>query len=297
MDATNKEIIELFEQYLILKRKSENTIKNYKSTMNIFNRFLEEKSFLNVEEQDIDEFIEDRLECISAKSVNRALGTLKTFYMFLLKKKYIKENPMLDIEDVAVEELYEPKYFTKEESKQLLKNIRNRINKCDIEERVYQIRNYALINMAINTGCRISELAALTLNEIDFDKREALIKNTKSKRDRKIGLSVSVIDAINEYLRIRDELPTGKTVFLTSRGGKLSSEVANTILNEYNNISNKQDNTFHSLRHTYATILYNNGVELQEISQLMGHSSYEITLQIYAHLERDNKKHYDVVSI
>lgn len=293
---TNQEYIEAFKKYLIRKRKSENTIKNYISSMNIFSKWLK-KSLVDATEDDIDEWINEKIEEEKrATSINRSLNTYRTFYRFLLRDGYIKKDPMLYIELVVDEEEKQCKYFTRKETNRILKNIKKHINyiesSTNTEDKLqlkYVIRNLAFINFAISTGCRVSEIYNLTMENLDMDKLEAKIVNTKGKKNRTVGMSNECAESMKAYLGIRDKFPNGEYVFLSKDGGNLDCQTANKILSGYNDIEGKRDYTFHSLRHSYATILYNDGVPIEQISKALGHASLDMTLQIYVHFENHTK--------
>lgn len=294
---SNLELTEMFMSYLVQKRKSENTIKNYRSTMNIFDKWLEGKSFLDVKECDIDCYINEKIEDeIKPATINRAIATYRTFYEFLLNSEIISKMPTKLITNVSDEEEKEIKFFSKEELRQIIDNVKKELKTCDIDNRKFAYRNLALLRLGMNTGLRISEICSLTTDRIDLEKRTIKIINTKGKRNHTVSLNPDVYKNIVEYLKYRDEFPScSDYVFVTKSGNKLAQNRVNDILSAYNNVEGKTDYSFHSLRHSYATILFENEVPIEEISKALNHSSINLTYSIYIHFKGNTTKHYSIV--
>lgn len=291
----NMELIEMFKAYLVQKRKSVNTIKNYISSLVVLDRYVD-KSLLEVTEDDIDSWINEKIEeGKKATTINRNIATFKTFYEFCMIKRLIDDTPMKRIEEVAVEEEYTASYFTKEELKIILKNLDKDIKKANTNvDKARACRNYALIHLAINTGFRVSELTKLKLDDVDMGEGIVTARNTKGKKNRSAKLGADNMRSLQRYLDLRSNLLESDYFFVSRNGGIINSGRCNTILSNACTFS-IGDRTFHSLRHSYATLLFEKGLDIPTISKLLGHKTMDITLKIYTHLTDDKVEYFSVI--
>ena len=193
----------------------------------------------------------------------------------------IKDNPCDGIKSPKLEKKL-PTYLTSEEIDKLL----------DIRlTKPIDYRNKALLELIYATGGRISEIISLELNQIDFD--ECIIRVTgKGKKDRIIPVGdkakYSLLIYLNNYRPFLVKNDTCSYVFLNKNGEKISRQGVFKILKELANKAGiKKEISPHTLRHSFATNLLNNGADLRVIQELLGHENLETT-EIYSHLQ--NKK-------
>ena len=274
----NKDYINEFEDYLKIDRQySQNTVDSYIKDLNKFNDFIKEKNILVTDKKDICSFLSIERQNKKDKTVNHDLSVIKSFYKFLQKQDYIKNNPTLDIELPKFQKTL-PNVISKEEMDKIL----------DIKlNNKYDYRNNAILELLYSSGLRISELTNLTISSLDLN--ESLVRVMgKGSKERVIPVG----EVANKYLKIylsiyRPLLIKNKNndfVFLNSRGDKLSRQSIFKILKqiEKEKAMNK-DFSPHTLRHTFASHMLENGADLRSIQTLLGHSSISTT-QIYTHV-------------
>ncbi|NLM63158.1 MAG: site-specific tyrosine recombinase XerD [Mollicutes bacterium] len=273
--------------YLIIDKKySVNTKKSYEHDLMSFYKFCKDHNlrFEKITEEDIKQFLKYlRDKNLNSKSINHAISTLNGFYKFLITEKVIEENPVEYIEAPKLEKNI-PSVLSKEEINKLL----------DIElDNPYSYRNKAMIELMYATGLRVSELVNLKLNDVDL--HENLVKTIgKGNKERLIPIGDYATGIVIEYLhKARPKILKNKQteyLFVTNRGGKLSREQFFRIIK---NLAKQKGITTnfspHTLRHSFASHLLDNGADLRIIQELLGHSDISTT-QIYTHVSKESLK-------
>ncbi len=268
-----------FLEYLKYERRvSVNTVDSYGENLLLLKNYTN-KDLISLKKEDIKDFL-DNVEA-TARTKAHYLTVFNSFYKYLVFMDKIKSNPCDGIKAPKLEKKL-PTYLTNEEIAKLF-NIRL--------TKPVDYRNKAILEVMYATGARISEVINLELNQIDFE--ECIIRVVgKGKKERIIPLDDVAIDALNNYINnyrpflIKNE--TCNYVFLNKNGEKISRQMIFKILK---NLANKAGITKeispHTLRHSFASNLLNNGADLRVIQELLGHENLETT-EIYSHLQ--NKK-------
>jgi len=275
-----------FENFLKLERNlSENTIKSYSSDLIKFKVFLlksniKELNFINPEI--IREFLYEESKKVSGKTQGRIISTLKSFYNFLVLEKILENNPIEDIN------------YPKTDSKVPFVLSTNEIDKIITQASLtkFGIRNQTIIEVMYSCGLRVSEVIEMKISNIFFD--ESLIKVLgKGKKERFVPLSSIAKKLLYNYIDCeRDESKINKQsvdiVFLNNRGSKLSRIMLYNIINDAA-LAAKINYKIspHTLRHSFATHLIENGADIISIQKMMGHENI-ITTEKYLNV---NKKH------
>ena len=246
------------------------------------------EDFQNVSKQDIDKFLYFLKYDLdnSPKTRNRKLATLKKFFEYMYNNNYITNNPTKFLKSASVGKRL-PKYLNLDESKTLLSKT------AKIEDR-NKIRNYAIVCMFLNCCLRLSELVEINLTDIKLDDKTLKI-NGKGNKERITYLDDAVIEAIKNYLEIRPKLDktdiNHNALFLSERKKRISRRNVQVIIgNELKKAfqENKANLHTHSLRHTGATLLYNEcDISILIIQKILGHKQLSST-EIYTHVS--NKK-------
>ena len=150
-------------------------------------------------------------------------------------------------------------------------------------------RNYCIITLFLNCGMRLSELAGMDIGDIDFD-RESVIVRGKGNKERRLHLNAMCIDAIQEYMKDRyseTHIKGGaeKALFLSRNGNRLSNRMIQTMIKTFIEKSGLDPEKYstHKLRHTAATLMYQNGVDVRVLQAVLGHANLGTT-QIYTHI-------------
>ena len=280
--------IKSFQSYLKIERGlSKNTIDNYTFDLERLLLFLSqnqiEVSPITIKEETIQQFIYTISKELNARSQARILSGLKSFFNYLIFEDYRTDNPMELIET--------PRIGRKLPDTLSLEEIDALISAIDLSKPEGE-RNRAMLETLYGCGLRVSELVTLKISDLFFE--EDFIKITgKGNKQRFVPIANSTKKYIDIYKNtIRNHLQISKnhedTLFLNRRGKQLTRAMIFTIIKNLAVTINLQKNISpHTLRHSFATHLLENGADLRSIQMMLGHESITTT-EIYVHLD---KKH------
>ena len=214
---------------------------------------------------------------LSASSRARKLATIRSFYNYLTNKKHLlRENPVKDIDSPKLLKTL-PKYLTLDQSTELL----------DAVDGKNQERDYCILTLFLNCGLRISELIGLNLNDINEDTLRVLGKGNKV---RILYLNDACQDALNTYLAVRRPI-TGRdanALFLSSRNERVSRSTVHAMVKKRLTAAGIDSSEYssHKLRHTAATLMLQNGVDVRAVQEVLGHDHLNTT-EIYTHVDNE----------
>ena len=279
-----------FNFLIIEKGLSKHTVNAYKTDIKGFIKWINKnnkESLFNIKVSCVNQYISYLFSLkLKSSSVNRKISSLKSFYLFLLKKKLIRYSPFSEVISPK-QEKYLPASMSESEVEKLL-------NSPDASKDIEQ-RDKAMIEMLYATGMRISELVNLKITDIDMN-RSVIKVMGKGSKERLIPFGESASEALFNYLKIRKD-SSSKEVFISNRGRKISrvafwQRIKVYLLRENLKISISP----HTLRHAFATHLLNRGADLRSVQLLLGHSDLSTT-QIYTHIAKQRlgdvlKKHH-----
>ncbi len=272
--------------YLKIERGlSNNTIENYKRDIDKLIKFIEvnriETDPLNIDKETIQQFVYEQSKLISARSQARIISGLRSFFDYLVFEDYRTDNPLDLIESPKIGRKL-PDALSKKDIDALLAAI-------DLSHPQGQ-RNKTIIEMLYACGLRVSELINLQISDLFFE--EGFIKVLgKGNKFRLIPIHTTTITLLDLYLKtIRRHEKTPKEdediVFLNRRGKRLTRQMIFIILNDLAaKIDLNKKIGPHTLRHSFATHLLQNGADLRIIQQLLGHESITTT-EVYVHLDK-----------
>ena len=277
-----EEEIKEFITYIKLEKKlSNNTIVNYELDLNNYITYLKEhniKSLNKVTLDDINDYLKElSINKMNPRSIRRHITTIKEFHKYLMKFKKVDKNVSINIDTIKITKKL-PNVIDHDDMNKIL----------DIKlDNPFHYRDKAMLELMYGSGLRVSELVNLTIYNIDFQNKLILIEG-KGNKERIVPMSDYSYDALKDYLDIRNSLvKPGKLedkLFLNNHGEGITRHGFNYILK--NILKDKDINnniTPHSLRHTFATDLLNNGADLRSIQELLGHSDLTTT-RIYTHV-------------
>ena len=275
-----------FENFLKLERNlSANTIKSYRSDLKKFEFYLSKtsaKKLSFIGPGIVREFLYEQSKRVSAKTQGRIISTLKTFFNFLVLEKLINDSPIENIDYPKIDSKIPLVLSTDEIDK---------IISCAFSKK-FGLRNQTIIEIMYSCGLRVSEVTEMKISNIFFD--ESLIKILgKGNKERFIPLSGTAKKLLYNYIKYnRKNLSQDKQsidiVFLNNRGKKLTRVMVYNIINDaaLEAKINKKISP-HTLRHSFATHLIENGASIISIQKMMGHENV-VTTEKYLHV---NKKH------
>ena len=281
--------IDEFITYIKLEKKlSKNTIDNYNLDLVNYIKYLENKEIYklnNITLNDIKDYLQHlSKEGLNSRSIRRHITTIKEFHRYLVKFKKIKNDVSINIDVIKISKKLPTVIEASDMEKILDVNLDN----------AFKYRDKAMLELMYGSGLRVSELVNLTVYNIDLENDLILIEG-KGHKERMVPMSKYSKLALNDYLKERSKLLKKgnldeEKLFLNNHGKGISRHGFNYILQnilEQNNITGNI--TPHSLRHTFATDLLNNGADLRSIQELLGHSDITTT-RIYTHVANNKLK-------
>ena len=280
-----------FIDYLFIEKGlSQNSVKSYQSDLLHFMEWSVQALKIPAKlttSQDINKYIKYLFDQdFKSSSVNRKISSIKAYFIFLKKKKYIDVIPTEDI-PIPKQNKNLPNSMSERDVETLLSCINA---KNDIE-----IRDRAMVELLYATGVRVSELINIKFSNIDMNRNVVRVLG-KGSKERLIPFGEQAHDSIAKYLLIRGKSQS-KELFLSNRG-KILSRVSfwNRVKVYLIRCNLKSNISPHTLRHAFATHLLNRGADLRSVQMLLGHSDLSTT-QIYTHIAKQRlsdilKKHH-----
>jgi len=273
---------ELFLNYMKYeKRYSQNTLTAYENDLDQFilfgKKLVEDFCVEEVDYHLIRQWIVSLMDNgISAKSVNRKISTLKTFFKFLMREGAIEKNPT---DKIAIPKMGKklPVFVQEKEMNRLLDG---RFFTEDFEGR----RDKAVVSLFYGTGIRLSELVGIRFSDLNLNEKMVKV-NGKRDKQRLVPFPLEISTVLTDYITLRNELfpDAGNFLFLTENGDPVYNKLIYRIVKkQLSLVTTVEKKSPHILRHSYATHLLNRGADLNAIKELLGHANLAAT-QIYTH--------------
>ena len=224
---------------------------------------------------------------LSPRSLRRKTQAARAFFRWIQKQGVISSNPAAEVQLAKIGRKL-PEYVRPQEMEELLDN------PVLGGDPALNIRNKLIIDILYSCGIRREELAKITDADIDFHQKEIRVHGKRDKT-RIIPVADQLLDEIKEWQTVRDSLYSlpSPAPLICSKRGKLTGRAIYDIVHKLLVGTGATHKSPHSLRHTFATSLLNNGAEINSVKELLGHSSLQST-QIYTHLTfSDIRKAYD----
>lgn len=267
------------------RQLSKNTVSSYRRDLESYIEFLQQNeinSFSNVERTTILFHLENlKNSGISERTIARHISSIRSFHQFLLREKLSDKDPTVHLEMPQLEQKL-PSVLSIEEIDSL-------INAPD-QSKPQGIRDTALLELLYGTGMRISECIALNLEDVHLTMGFVRIFG-KGGKERIVPLGKSLIRACQRYLEeARPELlgnyPKNDAFFINHRGKRLTRQGCWKLIKQHAESANIQKEiTPHTLRHSFATHLIENGADLRSVQEMLGHADISTT-QIYTHISK-----------
>ena len=274
--------INQYLDYLIYERNySENTIINYRQELQKYQNYLDEKkkNYQKITKEEIREYLKylDELKYKNS-SISKNVSAIRSFYNYLVLKKILKNNIWTSIKNPKVKRKI-PNFLTTIELEKIFQKKEFQTS--------YEIRNSLILELLFATGLRVSELINIKLQNIN-DQERSIKTLGKGSKERIVYYGEYAEEILNLYFqKARKDLLKGKKsdyLFVGRNSLKLTRTRINEILEEeINKVGLKHHISPHVLRHTFATVLLNNGADIRSVQELLGHENLSTT-QIYTHI-------------
>ncbi len=282
------DLIGAYENYLTkVKQASANTIASYMRDIRQYSEWLRREEDLDVVDAaqlNISDYL-SHLESDgrSAATVSRSLASLKNFYSYVVSSGFLESTPVTDIK-VERGEKKLPQILTGREIELLL------AQPVCVDAKGF--RDKAMLEVMYATGIRVTELIDLDVDDVNLEL--GIIKCAGSKKSRAIPLYPGALKALSAYLKdVRKSMiadPSEKALFVNVNGVRMSRQGFWKILKHYQGTARiEKEITPHTLRHSFAVHLLENGADLGSLQELMGHSDISST-QMYTHMVNQKLK-------
>ncbi|MGM9593320.1 MAG: site-specific tyrosine recombinase XerD [Candidatus Onthomonas sp.] len=279
-------VVDEFEHYLTTeKHSSANTVSSYLRDVHQFTEYLSRRSLdiKAVEQEDLQDYIQWLTgQGKSAATVTRALASLKCFYHWMLEQGYCEKNPVLGVKTAKVERKL-PQVLTSKEVELLLEQ-----PQC-VDMKGY--RDHAMLELLYATGIRVSELIGLNVDSVFLS--AGFIRCESKEKTRIIPMYPTALKALTDYLRdVRPKLAAEgeQALFVNMNGTRMSRQGFWKLIKYYGEKAGIQTEiTPHTLRHSFAAHLLENGADIHAIQEMLGHADISST-QVYAKLVNQRLK-------
>ena len=271
------------------------TIKAYRIDLTQFSALVEQRN-LELTREGIMEYIADLHQQYKPKTIRRKIASVKAFCGYLEYEELIKENPFSRLRLKLSTPLILPRTIPLSAIGAILTTAYQEKEQAKTEkQRNGILRDIAVLELLFATGVRVSELCALQRDDVRLDEGEIKIYG-KGAKERFVQIANDdVLSALHCYQEaFKDTMVQTGTFFVNRLHRPLSDQSARSIVGKYSKLAGVESHiTPHMFRHSFATLLLEEGVDIRYIQRLLGHSSI-VTTQIYTHVA--GKKQRDILS-
>ncbi|MEG0977272.1 MAG: tyrosine recombinase [Bacilli bacterium] len=281
---------EVDKYYIYLKKElnySDKTIISYSSDLNAYKKYLNKYNinYLEINREEVRNYLKFLDSCkLKNSSIARKISSIRNFYNFLVIDGLIESNIFKSIRNPKIERKL-PNFLNYFE-------ISDMLNCIDINS-ISGLRNRLVIEMLYATGCRVSELCNIKLNDINMEDKSIKIKG-KGSKERIVFFGEYAEEILKKYLSTSRSKLMGNThneyLLINDKCLNVNTYDIEKIVNDIvKDASIKHHVTPHTLRHTFATHLLNNGADIRSVQELLGHASLNTT-GIYTHVTSERLK-------
>ena len=262
----------------VVRHLSPHTISSYKRDLTAFFTFLKEKhdSGEEVRDHDIRGFVaQERRRDLSARSIQRALSSIRSFFNYLLDEEVVESNPAANISSPKSTQLL-PKALDTD----LVKRLLDFKPQGDIE-----IRDKAMVELLYSSGLRLSELCSLNMDSISVRERSCRVVG-KGNKTRDLPVGEKAIQSLRDWLLVRKNISSdsNKALFLNKNGKRISTRSVQLRLERLSKKRGLPMVNPHMLRHSFASHILESSGDLRAVQEMLGHSDIGTT-QIYTKLD------------
>ncbi|WMM26481.1 site-specific tyrosine recombinase XerD [Tissierella sp. MB52-C2] len=268
------------------KKLRKNTLEAYSRDILQFKEYLLEHKIQKYEDTNktiiITYLMSLQKEGKAASTISRSLASIRCFFQFLLNNNIIKEDPTLNLKSPKAEKKI-PSILTIDEINLLLSQPKANNFK--------ETRDKAMLELLYATGLRVSEIISIDIDDIDLDLGLLTVKENDNNQ-RVIPVGTFALDALNNYISVyrpKEEYKTEEPLFINYSGSRLTRQGFWKIIKQYTNKANiDKVITPHTLRHSFAVHLIENGADIKTVQEILGHSDISTT-HIYSFASNDEE--------
>ncbi len=271
--------LDAFLDYLLgEKRASLHTVDNYQRDLTRLQDFCQTQKLSNwhaLQTSDLRSYVAQRHKAgIEAKSIQRELAAIRSFFRFLMKKQWVENNPAHGVQaPKAAKKL--PKTLDVDQVTGLLEAK---------PDSVLEIRDLAMFELFYSSGLRLSELALLDLGDLDASEGFVRVRHGKGGKQRQVPVGRKALASILQWLHYRPATES-PAVFVTLRGARLGQRSIELRLEKWCRKNGADEHVHpHMLRHSFASHLLESSQDIRAVQELLGHADVSTT-QIYTHLD------------
>jgi len=286
-------LLDSFLEYLSVERGlAKNTIEAYKRDLKSYIYYLRKKNIIDINSSNraiiVAYLLQMQKSGKASSSISRTCAALRSFYQFLFREHVISEDPTIDLDTPKLEQRL-PKVLNTEEVEKLL-------SQPDITTPL-GLRDKSMLELLYATGMRVSELISLSVEDVNLE-TGFLRCMGKGSKERIIPVGSIALEYLKEYLSsVRKQLLNGKEskkLFFNRQGNPMTRQGFWKIIKKYSKQAGIYKKiTPHTLRHSFATHLLENGADLRAVQEMLGHADISTT-QRYTHLTQNRiKQIYD----
>lgn len=277
-----KEQVKKYLEYCEFRKELDwNTLKAYRIDLRQFFEYTREDI---PDKEKIEDYITKLHKKFKQKTVKRKIASIKAYYNYLEEREFIKENPFRKIKVKFKESMILPRIIPREEIEQLLNYMYAQENNIEKNYK-YWLRDIAIIEVLFATGARVYEISNIREESVNLN--SGLIKIMgKGGKERYIQVSSGeILDLLKKYYQYNAEaIKRSGFFFVNCRGNKFTEQSIRLMLKKYTRLAGIERNiTPHMFRHSFATYLIEEEVDISYVQQILGHSSIKTT-QIYIHI-------------
>jgi integrase/recombinase XerD len=275
------------------KKLDQKTLKAYRIDLRQFKDFFACQSDVVMSKRELSKYIIHLHQDYKPKSVKRKVATVRAYFKFLEYEEYLPVNPFTKLYIKYKEPLRLPRTIPFNTIRSLLSEVYRELQTQQEESSLYALftRDIAVLELLFATGMRVSELCALSPQDINLE--EGVIRIIgKGSKERIIQISnVEVIKALGSYeSRYASRIAATGSFFINCHGRQLNPPSVRAMLRKYTkDAAIAQHITPHMFRHSFATLLLEEDVDIRYIQQLLGHSSI-VSTQIYTHVSAEKQR-------
>lgn len=278
-----KEQVRKYLEYCEFRKELDrNTLKAYRIDLKQFFEYAMEDL---PRKEKIEDYITELHKKFKQKTVKRKIASVKAYYNYLEEKELLSDNPFRKIKVKFKETVILPRIIPREDIEKLLNYMYTQESKSNVKTYKYWLRDIAVVETLFATGARVYEISNIREDSVNLNTGLIRIMG-KGGKERYIQIASSeILDILKHYYRENAEaIKQSGFFFVNNRGGRYTEQSIRLMLKKYTKSAGIEKNiTPHMFRHSFATYLIEEGVDISCVQQILGHSSIKTT-QIYIHI-------------